>query len=1224
MINIKDISNFLKNNYTDIIKILHQKPMNNKTQFKPLSPTDTAEDCDVYLKSIDWALENRKTIKNIAISGPYGSGKSSIIQTYIKNNSKSESCFRRTFFPKYKFLNISLATFKDKKNDKPNNQSDEDSNNDELLRLIELSILQQLFFHEKDSKIPDSRFKKIRSNRKMELLGYSAAFSILLISFTYLLAPSLIAKFPLLNFLESFSTLARYLASIISIFGLFWIIYKSSRSIIGLSIKKLNIKNGEIEIDKDISKSILNNHLDEIIYFFEATKYNVIVIEDLDRFGQTDVFTKLREINLLINSSNKIKKEIVFIYAIKDDMFLDKDRTKFFDFMIPIIPVIDFSNSGNKLHTIIDQNKYNITEELIDDLSLFIDDMRLMYNIMNEFYIYSEKVEGNLEHNKLLSMIVYKNIFPNDFTLLSQNDGDLYKTISKKSEYIKTEISRLESEINEIKIKIDLTEHNQITDIIELKIIYLSKIVEKITVSNPFVHFVVGNQRFTISEFAKSELFDFYQNSIRYSYNSSYSGYESNIQYNALEVEKEINPLMTFKKREEIIQNKSQINNLKKDIEKINEQKNQIRKSKLKYLLSRKQILIATDSDKKSDLINILLRNGYIDENYMDYISVFHEGALTKSDYQFLINVKTEKLSVFDYKLTKTNELIKKINEFAFEKEYVLNFDLIDALLISSNNQEKKKRLFQQLCNEEDFTIGFINEYINVTAHIERFIEVLCDKWDNIWNFIEGESFYSEERKELYFKYIIQYADFMKIVDIFQDNTTYITNYSKFLNINTNEKNLEAIIDGLELKFNSIDLESPKSLIDYVYAGNSYSINIEMISLILKHYKEYDSQLFDKMNYTCIVTSNLQHLISYVESNVQEYVESVYLRLENNIEEEIDNYIKLLNHKELSLDSKEKIIIKVNTIIDNLSNIIETTVCDLLFTYLKIEPSWDNVLDRFERNNNVLDSTLVNFLNNISNADSLSKVKMSTERKGDQIKYSKLCNAIIHNTVIKIETYSLLIISIPFWYETFDVESLTKDRMKILIDNNKVNPTLTSYKFLLDNYKGANVLLLENHLNKYINLIDELAIDSNDLEMILKSKKIEPNDKFKFANSCDDEIILSNPESIVIVSQLINSLRMPVKSNSLILSLLKNNKTSQYDKLNLFNNNIALVTNDSIDEILFSMSGVYKEIADTGKKATLENNALNRVFLENLILLNYISSISDKEKGLRVNHKRKD
>ncbi len=77
----------------------------------------------------------------------------------------------------------------------------------------------------------------------------------------------------------------------------------------------------------------LNKHIDEIIYFFEATDKNILVIEDLDRFNSTELFSKLREVNFIINNSPKIKdkKVVKFIYAIKDDVFTKNlNRTKFF------------------------------------------------------------------------------------------------------------------------------------------------------------------------------------------------------------------------------------------------------------------------------------------------------------------------------------------------------------------------------------------------------------------------------------------------------------------------------------------------------------------------------------------------------------------------------------------------------------------------------------------------------------------------------------------------------------------------------------------------------------------------------------------------------------------------------------------------------------------------------------------------------------------------------
>ena len=53
------------------------------------------------------------------------------------------------------------------------------------------------------------------------------------------------------------------------------------------------MKDGEIELKE---ASIFNKHLDEIIYFFQRTKYDVVIIEDLDRFNTSDIYLKLREL----------------------------------------------------------------------------------------------------------------------------------------------------------------------------------------------------------------------------------------------------------------------------------------------------------------------------------------------------------------------------------------------------------------------------------------------------------------------------------------------------------------------------------------------------------------------------------------------------------------------------------------------------------------------------------------------------------------------------------------------------------------------------------------------------------------------------------------------------------------------------------------------------------------------------------------------------------------
>lgn len=154
-----------------------------------------------------------------------------------------------------------------------------------------MSLLQQFFYHEKDSEIPDSKFQKTKKKNKLTLFICVLLIILFCISFAF--------------------------------------VFQN-----------------------------LNTYLDEILYFFSVSKYEVVFIEDLDRFDQSDIFVKLRELNQLINNSKKVKQNVVFVYAIKDDMFMNKERTKFFDFIIPVIPVINNSNSKDKLQTVLKFSSY--------------------------------------------------------------------------------------------------------------------------------------------------------------------------------------------------------------------------------------------------------------------------------------------------------------------------------------------------------------------------------------------------------------------------------------------------------------------------------------------------------------------------------------------------------------------------------------------------------------------------------------------------------------------------------------------------------------------------------------------------------------------------------------------------------------------------------------------------------------------------------------------------
>ena len=71
----------------------------NFMNFQFLTPSKNAEKVEVYMDSLNEALLH-EDVKNIAISGSYGAGKSSFIKTFEDK------------YTDYSFLDVSLATFK--------------------------------------------------------------------------------------------------------------------------------------------------------------------------------------------------------------------------------------------------------------------------------------------------------------------------------------------------------------------------------------------------------------------------------------------------------------------------------------------------------------------------------------------------------------------------------------------------------------------------------------------------------------------------------------------------------------------------------------------------------------------------------------------------------------------------------------------------------------------------------------------------------------------------------------------------------------------------------------------------------------------------------------------------------------------------------------------------------------------------------------------------------
>ena len=201
----------------------------------------------------------------------------------------------------------------------------------------------------------------------------------------------------------------------------------------------------------------------------------------MDRFNANKIFERLREVNTLANIQlqKENKKVLRFFYLLRDDIFVSKDRTKFFDYIIPVIPVVDGSNSYDQFISHLKKGgifeKFN--ENFLHGLSLYIDDMRLLKNIYNEFVVYYNRLNiTELDCNKMLSIIAYKNLFPRDFSDLQLKRGFIYTLFDSRDSFITEEVKKLSEQISEKNSKIDMAKNEHFKSIEELNVYFDNRV----------------------------------------------------------------------------------------------------------------------------------------------------------------------------------------------------------------------------------------------------------------------------------------------------------------------------------------------------------------------------------------------------------------------------------------------------------------------------------------------------------------------------------------------------------------------------------------------------------------------------------------------------------------------------------------------------------------------------------------------------------------------------
>ena len=1167
-----------------------------QSKFVDLAPTDKADKAGVYSEAILYATNNPK-VRNIALTGPYGSGKSSIIQSFLKKYQRPA-------------LHISLAAFIPESKDDGEQVTRQE---------IERSILQQMLYGADANKLPLSRFKRIQSPGVWSIFtSLYIMFGILSLWYVLNQRENIISGsfFDPLAFgnwfnLSSFSIAAIFLWTILHY------LYIAS---FGVSLKSISMKDIEIRPASDDRASILNRHLDEIIYFFQSTKYDLVVIEDLDRFNNPDIFVTLREINSLVNENAGVKRTVKFLYALRDDMFVNTDRTKFFEFIVPVIPII---NTSNSIDMVLEQGKRleldgRLDRQFLREVSRYLNDLRLIQNIFNEYAIYVANLETDEENllnaNKLLAILIYKNVYPRDFEQLHRGAGTLAGILNRKEELVGIGEALHRAEIAELEQAIEIAERQTPSDLKELCQIYAMALIEKLP---PNVASVSLDQRkwFTPKQLAENDALEQLVEAQRVVHRNVHN---QSAWTNIPNWQGSVDPQKSYKQRKAEIESKA-ADNKNKSLRRISDLRSRIatlRTTKLNELLrlnaNRVEDLFESFGDN-GELARFLILEGHLDDTYYQYTSLFHSGRMSPNDNKFLIQIRAFVTPEPGFPIDNPKEVIAAMRDEDFRQSYVLNVKLVDSLLSDRRSYpEQSKKLFQFLSAEFEACEDFFEVYYASGRDVAGLLAGLAEAWkDFVPTAISSQKNISHVAELVAG---LPKNSLKTIARDFQELPEFVS--ANLLEILTHSPELAP--ERLEcLDFDVKDLAAIKGhtgIVRFMFDRGLFELTVANLEYAYESILgENDLEPLRERNFTTIRSTNNAVLMGRIERNFKSYLLDVLLILPENSKEDVAAILDVVRRDTLDQDDLRNFLERQTTLLPSLEEVPERLHA-MSFNLNVIEPTWVNCL-AFLGSNGFEAESLVVYLDRID----VRRAILEHLIPNDSASYL-LRQFLIGADSLSDAAYQEFVKALPKQFNKFP-DGLEPTKLRILIGERRITFSKESLDTLADT-KDLQVLFVATNVDTYLADPDGFALDDGFREELLRSK-IDQGAKRRIVDLMDLGALVGLPERSALVGSIINQQDANISNidASIAQSLVAHSRPIA-TQISLFNKCHSLLADDEVRDILASLPRPFSEVKIGYSVPRLKNSPENLDLVRWLDSRNIISSWSEGgffSNDIRVN-----
>src|SRR5690625_580303 len=238
-----------------------------------LTPKYEEKHHGTYLKRLEQAVKDPNNL-NIALTGRYGAGKSSVLEKFEAKNKTA-------------VLRLAISTLT------PGEEGESTTNR------IQKEIVKLLLYGASEKVGKNSRFSKIAvlSRRKAFMQSATVVLPLVGLAYVFGMLPQL--QWPTAQD-ATWLRVATWVTVVVLVITLGTVVRLLTHG--RYQVKDMSAAGAGLT-PSEKPQTFFDKYIDEIVHFFEQEPKDIIIFEDLDRFEDPYIFEALRELNVLLNDT---------------------------------------------------------------------------------------------------------------------------------------------------------------------------------------------------------------------------------------------------------------------------------------------------------------------------------------------------------------------------------------------------------------------------------------------------------------------------------------------------------------------------------------------------------------------------------------------------------------------------------------------------------------------------------------------------------------------------------------------------------------------------------------------------------------------------------------------------------------------------------------------------------------------------------------------------------